>query len=192
MDDKEEKKVVEETEANLIEKTYRLELDFIRDPEDKNWISKIPNGKTAILHRRCESKPQPGIKYNCTILEKESYALAYITGYSQYPRGIIRPDGQIVFLRAPNTQLKIYPSVYDVFKYEEDLEFLLMVLKEENRTQVFSPQSIETKNVDIIIKLTESGGLTAKKTLKIVVPITDSLDMILGKIINIFTVINNG
>ena len=47
-------------------------LVFHRDKDDKNWISRLANGKVAILHRADPTIPQPNVPYLCKLTKKKN------------------------------------------------------------------------------------------------------------------------
>jgi len=186
----EEKEIKEEYKEEIIENTdtesdivctpiTRADLDFVRDPEDKNWISKISNGKTVILHRSCEESPQLGVVYHCTITEKPSYALAFITGFASYPRFICRGDGKCVYTKAPNTKPVVYNNILDAFEANTDLDAVCAIYRRDN--EVLSSEARKTIFIDVKIS-DRTAGNTITDTLSVEIPVSDTSQDVLNKI----------
>lgn len=180
----EDKKEIIEIEDNDIESDVvqtpitRADLDFVRDPEDKNWISKISNGKTVILHRSCEETPQLGVLYHCTITEKESYALAFITGFASYPRFICRADGKCIYTEAPNVKPIVYSNILDAFEANTKLDAVCAIYRRDNEI----PTSEARKTITIDVKISDkTAGNSITDTLTIEIPITDTSQDVLDK-----------
>ena len=54
-------------------------LKFKYDGRKKNYVSTLPNGKIAILHRNCRNLKENSI-YRCAVKEHGKYAIAWTTG----------------------------------------------------------------------------------------------------------------
>ena len=107
-------------------------LVFHRDKDDKNWISRLFNGKVAILHRADPTIPQPNVPYLCKVDEKEKYAIAWILGLHAYPRAIITPPPRrFVYLESPGDKPAIHTDLFSIFD-SHDLEYLYIRYPKEN------------------------------------------------------------
>ena len=152
---------------DLPELITRSILDFRYDEIKERWITKIGNGKVAILHRNSTWIPQSGIRYNCSIDEKSGYALAWITGFADYPRIIIKADRSCVVIFDPirETESEEYSNIYLALESNKlkDLEFIFTMYRKENKEKA---QDIPTREVKVEMKVKE-GDKTIQKTSKI-------------------------
>jgi len=167
---KEDKNIKEKESKDKIEIEPVTEaiLIFHRDQNDKNWISRLNNGKIVILHRSDTTIPQQGIQYHCKIDEKEGYAIAWIEGLSGYPRAIIKSDGTCVVVENPNIsgkKTKTYSDIYEALQNYEDLEFFFTIYRKENKEKIEIDKSL-LKDINIEIKLKAEGEPTIKANIK--------------------------
>lgn len=153
-------------------------LTFIRDKNDRNWISRLSEGKSAgkivLLHRSDQTTPQPNIQYLCKIQEKEKetdgkkigYALAWIVGLAGYPRAIIKVDRSCVVIENPNEKKKPknYTDIYEALNAYLELEYLFTVYRTENREESHIDES-ELKKVNIEIKVKATDELAIKSNI---------------------------
>jgi len=142
-------------------------LIFHRDKEDKNWISRLANGKIAILHRADPTIPQPNVPYLCKVDEKEKYAIAWIQSLYAYPRAIITPQKQFVFLNNPGDKPSIYLDILSIFD-ANDIEYLYVKYPEENKkiTETPSTKNYRDVNIDLRIKIGSESTLKYSFTIK--------------------------
>jgi len=142
-------------------------LIFHRDKEDKNWISRLANGKIAILHRADPTIPQPNVPYLCKVDEKEKYAIAWIQSLYAYPRAIITPQKQFVFLNNPGDKPSIYLDILSIFD-ANDIEYLYVKYPEENKkiTETPSTENYRDVNIDLRIKIGSESTLKYSFTIK--------------------------
>lgn len=154
--------IVVDTSEISIEPMTRAILDFWRDEEDRNWVSKIPNGKFVILHRNSPWIPQPGIRYHCTLAEKERFVMAWITGFSEYPRLVIRADHSCVLVKEPSKEetkeQKIYSNIYEALETNLELTNVFVIYSKENKEAI--KPSLRSKKIEMDITIKELGGLT--------------------------------
>ena len=141
-------------------------LMFVRDPRNENWISRLANGKIAILHRSCEETPIPGIEYLCTVQEKESHALSWILGLHQYPRFVIKADESCIFINKPGEKAHSIEHIYDGLR-EIETEHAFVIYRKENRVDA-TPRELKTDKenriVDIELKLKDDTNTVFKMT----------------------------
>jgi len=142
-------------------------LIFHRDKEDKNWISRLANGKIAILHRADPTIPQPNVPYLCKVDEKEKYAIAWIQSLYAYPRAIITPQKQFVFLNNPGDKPSIYLDILSIFD-ANDIEYLYVKYPEENKKIIETPstENYRDVNIDLRIKIGSESTLKYSFTIK--------------------------
>ena len=171
---KEEDKNIEETEI-----ITEASLMFIRDKDNRNWISRLSSGKSfgkiVLLHRSDQTIPQPNIQYRCKIQEKEKeldgkkigYALAWIIGLDGYPRVIIKADKSCVVIEHPNEKKKIknYADIYEALIAYPDLEYLFTIYRSENRKEEVKDASL-LRDIDIDIKVKAGDESSMKSHIK--------------------------
>lgn len=155
-----------EDETNILEvpkSITRSILDFKWDDVKERWISTINNGKFAILHRNSAWIPQQGIRYNCSIDEKPRYALAWITGFADYPRIVIKSDRSCIVIFDPTREIKSeeYKNIYSALESDKlkDLEFVFTMYRKENKNI-----DVQMHEVKVEIKIKENGKSTQKTT----------------------------
>jgi len=142
-------------------------LIFHRDKEDKNWISRLANGKIAILHRADPTIPQLNVPYLCKVDEKEKYAIAWIQSLYAYPRAIITPQKQFVFLNNPGDKPSVYLDILSIFD-ANDIEYLYVKYPEENKKIIETPstENYRDVNIDLRIKIGSESTLKYSFTIK--------------------------
>lgn len=156
------------------EPTTEATLMFIRDRNDRNWISRLSPkegdsaGKIVLLHRSDQTIPKPNIAYRCKIQEKQKetngkilgYALAWIIGLAGYPRVIIKSDKTCVVIEDPTIKKKPkhYIDIYEALRDYSDLEYLFTVYRIENRTEeIIDASLLRDVNIEIKVKSDESS-----------------------------------
>lgn len=141
-------------------------LIFHRDKNDRNWISRLPNGKICILHRKDPITPQENIEYKCQVDEKENYAIARINGLHAFPRAVIKKDKSCVIVEKPNDDVEhsTYSDIYQALKNFPN-EFIFTICREENKTFVDKGKE-DTKIVSIEIKLRIGGEDSLRARIK--------------------------
>jgi len=143
-------------------------LVFHRDKDDKNWISRLANGKIAILHRADPTTPQPNVPYLCKVDEKEKYAIAWIQSLHAYPRVIITPPPRrFVYIGAPGEKPAIHTDILSIFD-THGLEYLYVKYPQENREEVRVPSTENCRdvNIDIRIKIGSESTIKYSCTIK--------------------------
>ena len=143
-------------------------LVFHRDKDDKNWISRLFNGKVAILHRADPTIPQPNVPYLCKVDEKEKYAIAWILGLHAYPRAIITPPPRrFVYLESPGDKPAIHTDLFSIFD-SHDLEYLYIRYPKENRKEADTPstESYREVSIDLRIKIGSESTIKYSFTIK--------------------------
>lgn len=173
-------KKIDNKNIETIESTTEATLMFIRDRDDRNWISRLSPGKgdsagkIVLLHRSDQTIPQPNIAYRCKIQEKQKetngkilgYALAWIIGLAGYPRVVIKSDKTCVMIEDPSVKKKPkhYLDIYEALRDYPDLEYLFTVYRIENRTEEKVDER-ELKKVNIEIKVKATDELTIKSNI---------------------------
>ena len=168
---------IENKSVNETEPITEATLMFIRDRNDRNWISRLSSGsgestgKIVLLHRSDQTIPQPNILYNCKIQEKEKeedgkkrgYALAWIIGLAGYPRVIIKADKSCVVIEHPDAKKKPrnYSDIYEALRAYPDLEYLFTVYRKENKKEEIVDETL-LRNVSIELKVKAEGEPTIK------------------------------
>ena len=152
---------IDDKNIETIESTTETTLMFIRDRNDRNWISRLSPGKgnsagkIVLLHRSDQTIPIPNIAYRCKIQEKQKetngkiqgYALAWIIGLAGYPRVVIKSDRTCVVIEDPSAKKKPkhYLDIYEALKDYSDLEYLFTVFRKENRREeIIDPSLFRT------------------------------------------------
>lgn len=177
-----ENKDMEESKITPLPIT-RAVLDFKRDEEDRNWVSKLENGKWVILHRKSIWIPIPGVRYNVTIEEKDSHAIGWITGFCEYPRIIIRGDRTCVMTKDPTKGPEpiIYHNIYEALEKNPDLEIIFTIYSKENKE--VEKRKEQSKRIDMKIKITDTSGIEfTEESIKLNVPVNQTPQDIIAKI----------
>ena len=170
---------IEDKKTEIKEPITEAVLTFIRDRNDRNWISRLSEGESAgkivLLHRSDQTIPQPNIQYLCKIQEKEKeedgkkkgYALSWIVGLAGYPRVIIKSDKSCVVIEHPNEKKKAknYSDIYEALKSYPKLEYLFVVYRIENRKEEIVDESL-LRNIDVEIKIKAEGEPSIKANVK--------------------------
>ena len=170
---------IEDKKTEIKEPITEAVLTFIRDRNDRNWISRLSEGESAgkivLLHRSDQTIPQPNIQYLCKIQEKEKeedgkkkgYALSWIVGLAGYPRVIIKSDKSCVVIEHPNEKKKAknYSDIYEALKSYPKLEYLFTVYRVENRKEEIVDESL-LRNIDVEIKIKAEGEPSIKANVK--------------------------
>ena len=156
------------------EKITETTLMFVRDRNDRNWISRLSPGKgdsagkIVLLHRSDQTIPKPNIAYRCKIQEKQKetngkiqgYALAWIIGLAGYPRVVIKSDRTCVVVEDPSAKKKPkhYLDIYEALKDYSDLEYLFTVYRIENRKEeIIDSSLLRDVNIEIKVKSEDSS-----------------------------------
>ena len=156
------------------ERITETTLMFVRDRDDRNWISRLSPGKgdsagkIVLLHRSDQTVPQPNIAYRCKIQEKQKetngkkvgYALAWIIGLAGYPRVVIKSDRSCVVIEDPSAKKKPkhYLDIYEALKDYSDLEYLFTVYRTENRKEeIIDSSLLRDVNIEIKVKSEDSS-----------------------------------
>lgn len=66
--------------------------------KDDRIISRLDNGKVVIVDMELRKEVDCGKPYECKVLEKEEYAIAYPTKRGIERRAIVREDNKVVYL----------------------------------------------------------------------------------------------
>lgn len=165
---------IEDGKTKKEEPTTEATLMFIRDRDDRNWISRLSPGKgdsagkIVLLHRSDQTIPQPNIAYRCKIQEKQKetngkilgYALAWIIGLAGYPRVVIKSDRTCVVIEDPSAgkKPKHYLDIYAALKDYSDLEYLFTVYRTENRREeIIDSSLLRDVNIEIKVKSEDSS-----------------------------------
>ena len=170
---------IEDKNTEVKEPITEAVLTFIRDRNNRNWISRLSEGESAgkivLLHRSDQTIPQPNIQYLCKIQEREKesdgkkigYALSWIVGLAGYPRVIIKADRTCVVIEHPNEKKKAknYSDIYEALKDYPKLEYLFVVYRVENRKEEIVDES-QLRNIDIEIKIKSGDELSMKANIK--------------------------
>ena len=139
-------------------------LVFHRDKEDKNWISRLKNGKIAILHRADTTTPQPNVPYLCKVDEKEKYAIAWIQSLYAYPRVIVTPPPRrYIYLESPGNKPTIYTDILSIFD-AHDLEYLYVKYPKENRKEIDTPSTESYRDIEIDVRIKIGSESTLKSS----------------------------
>lgn len=152
-------------------------LTFIRDRNDRNWISRLSEGESAgkivLLHRSDQTIPQPNIQYLCKIQEKEKeidgkkigYALSWIVGLAGYPRVVIKSDKSCVVIGHPNEKKKPknYSDIFEALMAYPKLEYFFTIYRTENREEQNTDEGLlKEVNIDIKVKTTDELSVKSK------------------------------
>lgn len=154
-------------------------LTFIRDRNDRNWISRLSEGESAgkivLLHRSDQTIPQPNIQYLCQIQEKEKeidgkkigYALSWIVGLAGYPRVVIKSDKSCVVIEHPNEKKKPknYSDIFEALMAYPKLEYFFTIYRTENRKEEINDPSL-LRDVSIEIKIKSGDESSMKANIK--------------------------
>lgn len=135
-------------------------LMFVRDPNNKNWISRLANGKIVMLHRSCQTEPWPGVEYLCTVQEKETHALSWILGTYHYPRIVVKADDSCVLIEKAEDKAKSVSDIYSALRSLES-EFAFVLYRKENRIdpnkESAKKSDKETRILDVELKITDTN-----------------------------------
>lgn len=158
-----------------VETITEASLMFIRDKNDRNWVSRLPDGRIVLLHRADKTIPQPNIEYNCKIQEKKKeidgktlgYCLGWIVGLAGYPRAIIKADKSCVVIEHPNEKKKPknYADIYEALNAYPELEYLFTIYRKENRKEDVKDASL-LRDIDIDIKVKAGDESSMKSHIK--------------------------
>lgn len=133
-------------------------LMFIRDPNNKNWISRLANGKIVMLHRSCQTVPWAGVEYLCTVQEKETHALCWILGTHHYPRIVIKSDETCILIEKAEEKPQSIPDIYDALRAIES-EYAFVLYRKENRVDPIikgiKKSDKEKRIIEVELKITD-------------------------------------
>lgn len=154
-------------------------LMFVRDPNNKNWISRLANGKIVMLHRSCQIEPWPGVEYLCTVQEKETHALSWILGTYHYPRIVVKADESCILIEKAEDKAQSISDIYTALRSLES-EFVFVLYRKENRHDSLSEftkkPDKETRIIEVELKITDTNTKNILKS-KFKIPAYRILDL---------------
>ncbi|MCK4258049.1 MAG: hypothetical protein KAX49_03675 [Halanaerobiales bacterium] len=112
----EEKKVVEEAIKTEEDSEKRREVLIFHKDNKGNYVSRLPNNK-IVLHHRKDSVQEiiEGLEYECILEEKTHWAFAWIAGIRYYPRVILKDDFTCISMENSKKR-ELFPDILSAIK----------------------------------------------------------------------------